>query len=551
MLGHRYTLTGNITAGSLTADEGASTQVFDANTLGTADYTEVSSYTSTAKDTTSTTTGLAGVSLGNLGVSLLVYQSSTARSIGGTSSYAWTAGTDAAYLATLLTGAGDDVTTAETLNIGYGENGAATNYGGSGTFIAKALGQYTLFGIPLIANIGMTSSSNSLGLTQVKTTYSETVAYASTAGAGTAISTDVNTYTASYGTNRTATWTMDTLAGAWAPEPGAYIDPTVSKNNGFDLNFAIGAEPVFVIDDALSFRTKALLSVLSENDTVATTLLAASTYSLATTAAENDTWAYNYSKSVSQKNGLLTLGFELGGMAELTDPSGFVTLGTGAFFQPGFGFGSTTNATETTTITRAYTDSVTVTPATLLAAQGALSLDAAALLIGEVDGYEGSSTNTSTKTYADNDTKSVIALDINLPTAVKLSFKEGKFATIFGYTLVHSSKVTTVNTAASSTAQVVTISDGAIEVFNSTNATHYPAGAELNDTATTAGTTTVTTTTQWNGQMGWCFRWMPSEALTIDLEGATIMTALNGVGLSDFNLDTLLSSLGISATFRF
>jgi len=552
MLGHRYTLTGNISgAGDRTADEGTNTEPIDGNTLGTIDYTETTSYASTAKYTTSTTTGLAGVSLGNLGVSFLVYQGTTARSIGGASSYAWAIGTDAAYNALLP---GTDQTTAKTLYVGYGENGAAKNYGGSGTVIAKVLGQYELFGIPLIANFGITSSNNGLGLNKVKTSASQTVAYASTAGVGTALVTDVNTYTASYGTDISggAGWTMSTLAGAWLLEPGTqYIDPTVSKDNGFDFNFAIGAEPVFVIDDALSFKTKGLLSILSESDTVSTTLLAASTYSEATTAAENDTWAYSYSSSVSQKTGLFTLGFELGGMAEFTDPTGFVTLGAGVFFQPGFGFGSTTNATATTTTTRTYVDSVNANPI-LAATTTGLAPAAAVVLIGDgVGEYEGSSTLTTTTTYSGNNTKNVLALDINLPTAVKLSFKEGKFAAIFGYTLVHSSKVTTETTADSKAVTAATVSDGTTTVYNSASATDYPAGADLDDTVTTAGNTVVTTSDTWNGQMGWCFRWVPSEALTIDIEGSSIILALNGVGFDDFMLDDILASLGISATFRF
>lgn len=548
MLGHAYTLTGNISgAGDRTHDEGASTTLVDANTLGTLDATTTAAYESAAKTTNSMTGGLAGVSLGNLGVSLLVYQSGTAKTLGGSKSYGWTVGTDAAYLATLP---GSNVTTAETLYVGYGEGGAAKSYGGSGFLTAAALGQYKLGDIPLIASLGFTAGNTALSLTQVKTDYSQTVAYASTAGVA-AVATDVNTYTMSYGTNKTAAWSMSAAFPGWAAEPAAYLDPANSKDSYFDLNVTLGAEPVFAIDDALSFRTRGFLTVISENATDATAYLAASTYSEATTAAANDTWNYTYSNTSSSTDGLLTLGFELGGMAEFTDPTGFVTLGAGVFLEPGFGFGSTANATATTTTTRTYVDSVNTNPI-LAATTTGLAPAAAAVLIGDgVGEYEGSSSLTSTTTYSGNDTTNVLALDINLPTAVKFSFKEGKFAAIFGYTLVHSSKVTTVNTADSRTVTAATVSDGTTVVYDSANATDYPAGATLGDTTTTTGNTVVTSSSNWNGQMGWCFRWAPTEALTIDLEGNTIMAALNGVGFDDFMLDDILGSLGISATFRF
>lgn len=545
MLGHRYTLGGNITGG-LYADEGGSTIVTDANTLGTADYTETTAYASTAKTTTSATTALAGVSLGDIGASFLISSSGTSRVIGGSKSYAWNIGTDAAYLLTLP---GSDQVTAESAYVGYGEDGKAKAFNSTSDLYAQAVGQYKLGDLPLIASIGFASNKNALGLTQVKADYSLTTAYASTAGAA-AIATDVTTQTMSYGANLAGAWSMSTLAPAWAAEPAPYIDAANSKDSGFDLFVSAGAEPVFAINDVLTFNTKALLSIMNESATDATALLAASSANIASTATTNDTWTYGYSATDSTKDGIFTLGFELGGMAEFSDPSGFITLGAGVFLQPGFGFGSTTYANEVETITRTYVDSVNTNPATLLVAQAQATLDDVAQLIA-IGGYEGSSTSTTTTIYSGNGTENTVALDIRLPTAVRLSFKEGKFAAIFGYTMVHSSKVTTTATPDSATTQVVTLSNGTTTVFDSTNATHYPAGADLSATTTTAGTKDVTTSSVWNGQMGWCFRWVPTEALTIDLTGSTIMTALDGIGLSDFMLDDILSSLGISATFRF
>ncbi len=545
MLGHRYTLGGNITGG-LYADEGGSTIVTDANTLGTADYTETTAYASTAKTTTSATTALAGVSLGDIGASFLISSSGTSRVIGGSKSYAWTIGTDAAYLLTLP---GSDQVTAESAYVGYGEDGKAKAFNSTSDLYAQAVGQYKLGDLPLIASIGFASSKNALGLTQVKADYSLTTAYASTAGAA-AIATDVTTQTMSYGANLAGAWSMSALAPAWAAEPAPYIDAANSKDSGFDLFMSAGAEPVFAINDVLTFNTKALLSIMNESATDATALLAASSANVASTATTNDTWTYGYSATDSTKDGIFTLGFELGGMAEFSDPSGFITLGAGVFLQPGFGFGSTTYANEVETITRTYVDSVNTNPATLLVAQAQATLDDVAQLIA-IGGYEGSSTSTTTTIYSGNGIENTVALDIRLPTAVRLSFKEGKFAAIFGYTMVHSSKVTTTATPDSATTQVVTLSNGTTTVFDSTNATHYPAGADKSATTTTAGTKDVTTSSVWNGQMGWCFRWVPTEALTIDLTGSTIMTALDGIGLSDFMLDDILSSLGISATFRF
>lgn len=545
MLGHRYTLGGNITGG-LYADEGGSTIVTDANTLGTADYTETTAYASTAKTTTSATTALAGVSLGDIGASILISSSGTSRVIGGSKSYAWNIGTDAAYLLTLP---GSNQVTSKTAYVGYGEDGKAKNFNSTANLFAEAVGQYKLGDLPLIASVGFNSKKNALGLTQVKADYSLTTAYASTAGA-TAIATDVTTQTMSYGANLVGAWSMSTLAPAWAAEPAPYIDAANSKDTGFELFVSAGAEPVFAINDVLTFKTKALLGITNESATDATALLAASTASVANTAEANSTWTYGYSSTDSTKDNVFTLGFELGGMAEFSDPSGFITLGAGAFLQPAFGFGSTTYANAVERINRAYVDSVNTNPVTIALAQAAddIDLDTASELIGT---YEGSSVNTTTTTYADKGSTNTVALDIRLPTAVKLSFKEGKFAAIFGYTMVHSSKVTTTTTPDSVTTQVVTLNDGTSEIYNSTNATHYPDSADLSATTTTAGTKSVTTSSVWNGQMGWCFRWVPTESLTIDLTGATIMNALDGIGLSNFMLDDILSSLGISATFRF
>lgn len=547
MLGHLYTLSGNLTgAGDPYENEGGSRIVTDANTLGTADYTETTAYASTAKITTSATTALAGVSLGDIGASFLIASSGTSRLIGGSNSYTWAAGTDAAYLLTLP---GSSTPSTTSTYVGYGEDGKAKNFNSTANLFAEAVGQYKLGDLPLIASVGFNSKKNALGLTQVKADYSETVLYDDTYGAAGA-ATDSSTYTMSYGQSLAAAWSMSTLSPTWDNEPDPYIDAANSKDTGFDLFVSAGAEPIFAVNDVLTFKTRALLDIANESTTDATALLAASTASLANTAEANSTWTYGYSSTDSTKGNVFTLGFELGGMAEFSDPSGFITLGAGAFLQPAFGFGTTTYANAVERIDRAYVDSVNTNPVTIALAQAAddIDLDTASELIGT---YEGSSVNTTTTTYADKGSTNTVALDIRLPTAVKLSFKEGKFAAIFGYTMVHSSKVTTTTTPDSVTTQVVTLNDGTSEIYNSTNATHYPDAVDLNATTTTAGTKSVTTSSVWNGQMGWCFRWVPTESLTIDLTGATIMNALDGIGLSDFMLDDILSSLGISATFRF
>lgn len=548
LLGHTYKLTGRIT-GLLRNEVKTTNHVEDQHTLGTADYTTVASYDATNTEDWSLTGGTAGISLGQLGLSLLVSQSGNARTMGGSKTYAWTIGTDAAYIATLP---GSNVTTAETLYVGYGQTGKAKSYGSDGTLTAAVLGQYKLAGIPLVAELGFNMSNGDLDQTIVKTDYSRTVAYASTAGLA-AVATDINTYTMSYGTNRSGLWSMSAAFPGWSATPAAYLDPAKSKDGSFDFNVTLGAEPAFNIDDALSFKTRGFLSVESRNSSTANSKIAASTFSLATTAAENDTWAYSFASFESTTSGTINLGFELGGMAEFKEPSSFITLGAGLFLKPVFGFGSTTKAPKTETRTRAYTDSVNVNPITATQTNN-LTPSAAANVItaGTGTAYEGSSTYSSTETWAGKDSTNSAALSIHLPTAVRLSFKEGKLAAIFGYTLVHESMVTTYKYADSKLVETATVSDGSTTVYSSTSTTNYPAGADLTATTTTVnGVTKVIYSNRWDGQMGWCFRLAPSNALTIDLEGNSIMTALNGIGFNDFMLDDILANLSLSATFRF
>lgn len=535
MLGHVYSVSGNI-AGARTSESDLATIDVDANIIGTLDYTTSDAYSSVAKVSSSSTAGLVGLSLGELGVSLYLYQGGTARVLGGTKTYSWTVGTDATYLAGLP---GSDTTTAETQYVGYGVDGAEAAYGGTRTITGKALGQYALGNIPLIASLGFSGGDNGLSLANVKTGYSISQAYASTAG-GAATAADVNTFAMTYGTNRAAAWSMSAAFPAWAAEPATrYIDPATSKNTFFDLDLAIGAEPVFALNDTLSFKTRGILDVASDSDADAITQAASSSFSKATASANNDIWEYSYASSTGSNANVTTIGLELGGMAVLKDPTGFISLGAGAFAKPSFGFGSTARAAGSVVITRSYGDSMNVNPVTAAAAQAAADLGAAAALIGETGTYEGTSTDSTATTYAGKDTSSTFGLTINLPTAVMFSFAKGKVAAIFGYTVAHTSTATTSASAASTAVRTVTISDGTSTVFTGSSTT-------VDD-----GSTSTASSSYWNGQMGWCLRWSPTAALTIDVEGASIMAALDGIGFNDFKLDDLLGTLGLSATFRF
>ena len=56
-----------------------------------------------------------------------------------------------------------------------------------------------------------------------------------------------------------------------------------------------------------------------------------------------------------------------------------------------------------------------------------------------------------------------------------------------------------------------------------------------------------------SGQLNWMLRWMPVDAITLDISGSSIVTALNfGVfgGGAGLNLATLIGALKMSLTFH-
>lgn len=535
MIGHVHTVSGNISGGYIT-DADSSTVDTDANIIGTIDYTTTSSYSATARYSGSNNAGLVGLSLGDIGVSMLIYQYGTARKLGGSKSYSWSEGSDADYLLTLP---GSDLIADEDLYVGYGSDGVEAAYGGSGTIGGALVGQYALGTWPLIARLGMSGGNNGLSLSNVKTDYSQRVLYASTAGAA-ATATDINTYSMSYGTSRSAAWTLSGAFPAWAAEPGtAYIDPSTSKDTFFDIDLAVGAEPEFTLNESLSFRTRGMLEVTSDNDSDAMTYAASSSFEKATTAAADDTWEYAYSSSTASRTNDLGFGLELGGLAVLKDSTGFITLGAGFFAKPSYGFGSTVHSAGSTIVTRSYVDSVNDNPITEAAAQAAASLDDAAALIGEAGTYEGSSTDSTATTYLGSDTSSTFGLELNLPTSVVMSFAEGRISAIFGYTVKLSSTLTTSRQTASTAVRTVTLNDGSADVFTGTSET------------VTDGSYSTASSSTWSGQMGWCLRWAPNPAMTFDISGESILAALDGIGFDDFMIDDFLGTLAISATFRF
>lgn len=561
LIGKQYTLDGYIFgATNRQFIENTTTDTTDGGgtTLGTADFTETQTFTATDKVKTSSMSALTGVAIGDLGpladigASLYFANSGTSRKIGGSRTYTWTEGTDTAYTPP------NNQLTSETIYIGYEEEGAVGPYAGSGTTIVGVVGQLGVGSLPGFVGLTSVISKTALPEDEAHASLSESYAYVNTFGAGGA-ATDVTTQSMESGVDldSTATWTTDPTAGAnaidptWSAVPTAYVDPAESKDGGFDFTATFGVEPVIEMNDNLAFRTKGALMLMNERSTDNFTRRATSSQSAATSATEANTWSYTYSQVSSSTDNTFTVGGELGGIAEFSDSEGIVSLGVGLFAMPSIGFGSTSREPTVTTIDRSFTDAVNTNPATLAAAQGALGTLQDATEIIALGNFEGTSTYTSTTTWSEDDTERVTALTLDIPVAVKVSMFEGALEPFFGYTMKHESERTTTTTVASDSAETATVTDGTTTVFDSANTTHYPAGQSLddNDTSTTTDTV-VNTSSTWSGIMAWGLRWNATESLTIDIEGGSITTALNNLGLNDLKLDDLLQ-MNISAIFRF
>ena len=556
VVGYSYLLNGNITGG-LTADESSTTDITDLNTLGQIDFTQTTSYSSVDKTTESSTTLLTGASLGDLGfgdlgVSFLFSNAGTTRSIGGSYSFAWTLGTDAAVVPA-------DQVTSDVRTIGYGTDGSAANYGSFGTMVIGALGQLSLGSMPVFAGLTFTPATGPLPVTNVRADTTITTAYVTAAGGA---ATDVTTQTVSQGVDLSGgAWSDPSTVGTDYPltnEPGTpYVDPSESSNGSLTVALDLGAEPEFVINETLTFQTKGQLSLSNLSLSSTYTYSASATESAATTAAANSEWSYSYTEVAGgvypgpASRNTFAVGVELGGIAKLSDDEDIVSLGVGFFATPEFTFRGATLDDAVTTTVRSFTDPVGATEVTLADVNALLPGLAAAATVIQNGGLEGTSTYTSTTTYADGYSDRSTSLDLDIPVSVSVNLFEGKLMPFFGYTINHTSTVTTSTTPSSTTTEslVVTDSTGA-EVFNSGDATDYPPGQSVASSTGTDGQTTVTSTIEWAGQMGWGLRWMPTDSLTIDIEGQSVMTALNGLGFNDFKLDDLLG-MDLSVSFRF
>ncbi|MFW5775847.1 MAG: hypothetical protein ACOCZB_01015 [Spirochaetota bacterium] len=549
LVGHAYELSGNV-LGGLRRNEGSETVVTDGFTLGEIDNTEVDSYATTDELTESTTAFLAGVSLGelglsDLGVSLLFFNDGTSRSIGGSRTLTWTDGPDTADAEPA------DQTTDESVYYGYGETGNPAGYAGFGRTAVAALGQATIASFPVFSAVMLDWEANPLDDTLVRRTYSESIGWVTAAGGA---ESDVTTRTMTSADDLSGGWSASDGFPVWVPEPGnSYIDPTGSADGTFTVGLTLGTEPEFQVADALAFRTKGALVLMNESDRSATTVRASSTASDATTADTNDEWSYDYSGSGSTTENTFTVAAEIGGIAELSDANDIVTLGVGFFASPSIGFGSVAWEDAVTTINRSWAESTGAATAITLGDVQPVAffdLQTAAELIEHGGAFNGESTYTETVSYDSNGSALVTSLDMDIPVAVRFDLFDGALQPFFGYTIRHSGAIASTTMPASTTTESLVVTDGTSTVFDSSDDGDYPPAESEASTTSSSSITSVVSSRQWFGQMGWGLRWVPVESLTIDVEGGSIMAALDTLGFNDFRLDDLLR-MDISATFRF
>ncbi|GAB6088590.1 hypothetical protein [Spirochaeta dissipatitropha] len=503
--------------------------------------TETTAYNFTVSTNTRNHIFGTGLNMGPFAASLFVGMNNDARTVGGTYTYEY-ARRDNDF------DPGNQLTL-ESYILGRDDEGKARSYPSDSDWSVTLLGQLPLALIgessPLTAflRVGAESDYDNL-LTGVRTVFAQTTMTDWEENETVRI-------TRTYGENLSGNPNLEAnLPGSGAVAAGddaggaTYFDLDNIRNGKFGFELGGGIDPVIALDERVTAFTKAHMLFgmnFGSNNTAEREELR-----VRNSAAETD-WQSSYSEISEESNLEIDLQSELGGRLAFTDESGFLTLSTGLFLRPGYNRDSTTPKT-TTTVTERRNDGTgnDLTEAAVEAAGGPV---AAAALVDE--NIDGRSVLTQTTEWEGADASTTLSLDLVIPTSVRMDFREGTLSLIGGYNISHTQSWTTNKddrTSTTTNSAAMTTADGNVTVTDGPIASETTSAPRIEKTSAAA---------PWAGQMDWMVRWTPNESLTVDMSGASVMTALNmdlfgrGGNAAGFNPATILNSLNFGISFRF
>ncbi|GEM_PF-6118160 len=523
---------------------------------GTADWTSSNTENYTDFYSINMAGGTTGIDLGFLGLSLTASLTSQRRALGGSYVYTWAEGATAAL---------NDEITRKAVYFGSADGSVISWPSAASSWFVQINGDLKplqVFGIllPLRGNIlfgGLPSGSPSYNPPM-------TVAYTTTNVTGASTATDNSTLSYTVGQVMNTGWDPDTTAGVLAVNSqqtrttaqlrsdidtayasSAALDTTGYKNTNFTTGLEVQADPQIEVNNVFKVRTRVdvmyNLSV-SDNTQAATQSI---NYSESNSAANPSVFTYTKTVTAPSKNTSHTIASEVGGILEFNDPSGFVQIGAGFFYDPSIVLSSTDMSGAVTNEAFSWTDTTgtdpvadaTVTDASWICPSGSIAASAG-------NEHQGSSTRVTTTTYNGNKISNTYKHDFYIPVGITLNIKKDKLKLIGGYTLNHEIKIEYVRTPSGSVDVDTIINDTAgNEVYTQTG----------QSVTTQVEETTWKTTTAWNGIMSFMLRWMLNESMTVDFFGNSIMNALNFSifgGGGGFNPNTFISTLGLSVSFH-
>ena len=281
-------------------------------------------------------------------------------------------------------------------------------------------------------------------------------------------------------------------------------------------------------------------------------------------ALANNTWTFADDTVVASGGMGNYFNFKLGSMAEFKTTDGFLTLGIGLFGHPYIYLLAETVSNWEHTINRAWVDTAAVDDTTYAALAALASHQARASAIGTGADFEGTSDYKETRTYTGTAMSNKLGMRVTLPVSAKFSLFKGKLLLITSYVIANENSATYNQTGTYITTESLVVKNSAgTTIYDTAFVGGDPAAAAAAPSAnavTEYGSGYWTTaSTPWSGQMMFMLRWMPIEALTIDIEGQSIITAFqamdnmfslnNGINIS--SLWNAVNSLTLSATFHF
>jgi len=502
--------------------------------------------------------------MGFLGVSLYAFAEDKKQTAGGSYNYAWTDGTDDNVWAGVNTanaslyGVGAFGTDAQ----GTEAEGKAKNWKNGSRSLFGAVGQlpFELFGFeaPITARLGFDTFAGSYPDAGMPTRWTTTTGYV--------VNNDVNKVTTQSWTGATsiaAPW-LPATPGVYAATPTAITDPSNSGYGYFGTSIGAWIDPVIETEGSLTLKPRLGLNYALGFRSDNVTSKAYSYSSVATAAATNDLWTYSDISETLATGSANIFTFDLGALGEFTNAEDTIGLGIGFYAKPLIKLSGESYKPSVTTTIRSWIDQNNASEVTLAAAQtaAATDLDTAAALISMTGvGVEGRSELTTTRTYSQNAVENEFGITMSLPVSAKISFFDKKLTLVGGYVIDFANSVIYTRSPVSTDVTTLLIQDSAgATVFDSSNATHYPAGQSV--AATTNASTEawdVGTNQLWTGTMGFMFRWTPNETITVDMTGTSVKAAfgaldgffsLNG-GIMPSQLWDFVDALALSVTFHF